>query len=237
MSLLFLVRHGQASFASEDYDQLSPKGVEQSRCLGIHWAELGLAFDQIYVGPRRRHRQTLDAVAGVYRERGLPWPEPIELAQLDEHSGQDVLTRSLPDLIKRDPTIREMIQKLRHGSDTSQRDYLRLFQKVTRMWVRRELSLPDLEAWHEFRGRVQGGLAQLTESAGSKRKIAAFSSGGPVAAAMGAALKLDDERTLELSWVVRNAAYTEFLFSSERFSLMTFNAVPHLTNPGLLTFV
>jgi len=237
MSILFLVRHGQASFDADDYDQLSPRGVEQARQLGAHWAGLDLLFDQVYVGPRRRHRQTLDAVAMMYRERGLSWPEPIELAELDEHFGYDVLTRSLPDLIQRDPTIREMREKLRKDSATLQRDYLRLFQKVTRMWVRRELSLPDLEAWHEFRSRVQHGLAKMTGAAGSNQKVVAFSSGGPVAAATGLALNLDDEKTLELSWLVRNAAFSEFLFSRGRFSLMTFNAVPHLTSPRLLTFI
>lgn len=237
MSLLFLVRHGQASFHADDYDQLSERGVEQSRQLGLHWADLNLIFDHVYVGPRRRHRQTVDAVAAVYRERGLHWPEPVELPELDEHCGQDVLTRSLPDLMQRDPVIRDMREKLRKDSDTAQRDYLRLFQKVTRLWVRHELSLPDLEAWHEFRDRVQRGLAKITETAGSKKRVAVFSSGGPVAAAMGFALNLDDEKTLELSWVVRNTAYAEFLFSRGRFSLVTFNAVPHLTDPHLLTFI
>lgn len=237
MSLLFLVRHSQASFDADDYDQLSARGVEQARQLGLYWAELNLIFDHVCVGPRRRHRQTLDAVAAVYRERGLNWPEPMALPELDEHFGYDVLTRSLPDLVQRDPAIREMKEKLRKDSDTAQRDYLRLFQKVTRMWVRRELSLPDLEAWHEFRERVHRGLAEMTEAAGSKKKVAAFTSGGPVAAAMGLALNLDDEKTLELSWIVRNAAFSEFLFSRGRFSLMTFNAVPHLTNPQLLTFI
>ncbi len=237
MSLLFLVRHGQASFDNDDYDQLSARGVEQARRLGAHWAELNLIFDHVYAGPRRRHRQTLEAVAAVYRERGRPWPEPIELAELDEHCGQDVFTRSLPDLMQRDPAIQEMKEELRKDSETAQRDYLRLFQKVTRMWVRRELSLPDLEAWHDFRGRVRRGLAKMTEAVGSKKKVAAFSSGGPVAAAMGLALDLDDEKTLELMWVVHNAAYTEFLFSRGRFSMVKFNAVPHVTDPHLLTFI
>ena len=237
MSLLFLVRHGQASFHADDYDQLSARGVEQAHQLGLHWAELNLIFDHVYVGPRRRHQQTLEAVAAVYRERGLNWPEPIKLPALDEHSGQDVLTRSLPDLMQRDPVIREMREQLRKDSVTVQRDYLRLYQKVTRLWVRRELHLPELEAWHVFRERVNQGLAKMTKAAGSKKRIAAFSSGGPVAAAMGFALNLDDEKTLELSWVVRNAACSEFLFSRDRFSLVTFNAVPHLTDSQLLTFI
>lgn len=237
MSFLFLVRHGQASFDGDDYDQLSVRGVEQSRQLGLHWAGLNLIFDHVYVGPRRRHRQTLDAVAAVYRERGLNWPQPVELPELDEHAGQNVLSRSLPDLMQRDPIIREMKEKLHEDSDTAQRDYLRLFQKVTRMWVRRELNLPDLEAWHEFRARVNQGMAKITGASGSKKNVVAFTSGGPTAAAMGFALGIDDEKTLELSWVVRNAAYTEFLFSRGRFSLVTFNAVPHLADRELLTFI
>lgn len=237
MSLLYLIRHGQASFDAEDYDQLSVRGMEQARQLGLHWAKLNLIFDHVHVGPRRRHRQTMEAVAAVYRERGLNWPEAVALPELDEHFGYDVLTRSLPDLMQRDPVIRDMKEKLRKDSDTAQRDYLRLFQKVTRLWVRRELNRPDLEAWHEFRERVNRGLVTITGGAGSKKKVAAFSSGGPVAAAMGFALNLDDEKTLDLSWVVRNAAYSEFLFSRGRFSLMTFNAVPHLADPHLLTFI
>ena len=237
MSLLYLVRHGQASFYGDDYDQLSELGVEQAHRLGVHWAELNLSFDHVYVGPRRRHRQTLDTIAAVYRGRGLRWPESRSLPELDEHSGPEVLTRALPELLQRDPVIRELKKKFRRDSDTAQRDYLRVFQKVTRMWVRRELSLPELEAWHEFRSRVQTGLTRMTDVTGSKMKIVAITSGGPVAVATGFALALAEEKTLELSWVIRNAAYSEFLFSRGRFSLLSFNAVPHLTDPHLQTFL
>jgi broad specificity phosphatase PhoE len=237
MSLLFMVRHGQASFHADDYDQLSTLGVEQARLLGVHWADLKQSFDQVYVGPRRRHQQTLEAVAAVYRERGLSWPKPVKLPELDEHSGVDVLIRSLPDLIQRDPAIRKMKETWRKDSKTAQRDFMRLYQKVTRMWVRRELCVPDLEAWHEFRDRVSRGLAKITDGTGSKKRAVVFSSAGTVAAAMGHALKLDDEKTFDLSWTVRNAAYTEFLFSRGRFSLVAFNGVAHLANPQLLTFI
>ena len=237
MSHLFIVRHGQASFHADDYDQLSTRGMEQARRLALHWAEQNLSFDHVYVGPRLRHRQTMEAVAAVYRDRGLKWPKPVKLRELDEHFGADVLLRSLPDLIRRDPAIREMKEKWRKDSRTAQRDFMRLYQKVARLWVRRELRVPDLEAWHEFRERVRRGLAKIADAAGSKKRVVAFSSAGPVAAAMGLALNLDDETTFEVSWTVRNAAYTEFLFSRGRFSLAGFNAVHHLTNPQLLTFI
>ena len=120
------------------------------------------------------------------------------MPELDEHFVVDVLMRSLPDLMRRDPAIREMKEKWRKDSDTAQRDFMRLYQKVTRMWVRRELRLPDLEAWHEFRDRVKRGLAKIADGAGSKKRVVAFSSAGPVAAAMGLALSLDDEEDLRV---------------------------------------
>src|SRR6185503_19358063 len=123
MSLMYLVRHGQASFHGNDYDQLSSLGVEQSRLLSLHWAELDLIFDKVYFGPLRRHRQTMEAVAAVYRERQLKWPEPVELPGLDEHSGQEVLKRSLSDLIKRDPAIGQLKEKM--DARTQQREYPR----------------------------------------------------------------------------------------------------------------
>ena len=46
MSRLFLVRHGQASFLSDDYDRLSPLGLEQSRRLGQHWLQAGIEIDE-----------------------------------------------------------------------------------------------------------------------------------------------------------------------------------------------
>ena len=50
MGTLYLVRHGQASFGSDDYDRLSPLGQRQSLRLGEHWRAHGLHFDAVYTG-------------------------------------------------------------------------------------------------------------------------------------------------------------------------------------------
>ena len=44
------------------------------------------------------------------------------------------------------------------------------------------------------------------------------------------------ETTVELCWMVRNAAITEFLFTGNRFTLSAFNAVPHLPDATLLSY-
>ena len=38
MSVIYLIRHGQASFGTDNYDQLSALGREQSAILGSYFA-------------------------------------------------------------------------------------------------------------------------------------------------------------------------------------------------------
>ncbi|RMG53152.1 MAG: histidine phosphatase family protein [Acidobacteria bacterium] len=236
MSRLYVVRHGQAAAFSGDYDRLSPLGEKQSRCLGEYWAKWGLVFARVYVGPRRRHRQTHDIIASTYRRHGLAWPEPIVLPELDEFQSDQLIERALPELQRRDPSIGEAVATFPEGGERAKRAFGRIFVKITRMWVRGELNVPDVESWSAFRARVRAGVRQMIEGVERGRAIVAFTSGGPVAAAVGYALDLSDEKTLELSWIVRNAGYAEFLFSEGRFSLYAFNATPHLDAPDLLTY-
>ena len=63
MGQLYLVRHGQASFGADDYDQLSELGQRQSRRLGEHWAERGVVFDAVITGTLKRHAQTWAGIA------------------------------------------------------------------------------------------------------------------------------------------------------------------------------
>jgi hypothetical protein len=57
-----------------------------------------------------------------------------------------------------------------------------------------------------------------------------------IGATVSLALDLAAQRTLEMSWTSRNASYTEFLSSADRFSLSSFNNHPHLEDPDLLTY-
>ena len=47
MSTLYLVRHGQASFGTDNYDRLSAIGEEQARELGRYFVASGERIDHI----------------------------------------------------------------------------------------------------------------------------------------------------------------------------------------------
>ncbi|WP_137896486.1 phosphoglycerate mutase family protein, partial [Ramlibacter sp. 2FC] len=63
MGTLYLVRHGQASFGADDYDQLSELGQRQSLRLGEYFRSRGLVFDAVLTGTLRRQVQTWEGIA------------------------------------------------------------------------------------------------------------------------------------------------------------------------------
>jgi broad specificity phosphatase PhoE len=234
MGQLTVVRHGQASFLQPDYDKLSSLGELQAKMLGKYWVEREIRFSHVYYGPARRQEHTGEIVRGVCRESGVAWPEPVEAPEFDEYPGIEVMRAFLPALVEKHADIRLLEQEFRTAGEqrVAARAFEKMFQRVTRMWVAGELESPGVETWQAFCDRVEAGIKRVREAGGN---AVIFSSGGVMAATVRLALDLSAARTLELSWTPRNASYSEFLFSGERFSLSTFNAFPHLDSAELLT--
>ena len=117
--------------------------------------------------------------------------------------------------------------------------YFGLYKHISRKWVRDELDLDghSFEPWQAFRRRVHSALDHILQREGRGRTVVVVTSGGPAAVATGRALQLDDERTLELSWIVQNIAVTELLFTGEQLSLKSFNSLPRLVDRELATLV
>jgi broad specificity phosphatase PhoE len=238
MSRLILVRHGQASFLERNYDKLSPKGEEQSRLLGEYWAEHKVHFDRVYSGPRVRQRETARIVGEAYRRAGVAWPEPVVLDAFDEFQAEAVMERCLPELIAQDQHIRDLHQAFQNASDRDAqfKSFQSIFEVVISRWAGGEIRLAEIEPWPDFCARVHSALTQLSCNGHRGSQIAVFSSGGPVGVALQRALGLSTEATLKAAWMVRNCAYNEFLFSSGRFTLSSYNASPHLSDPGFITY-
>ncbi len=232
MGRLILVRHAQASIHEEDYDQLSELGERQAENLARHWAESGIRLNAVYRGTLQRHRQTLEPMADAFAAIGLDWPEARVMEELDEHQGPEVFDDALPALASEDPRVAGWVASPPADKEARVRAYLELYRQVTLRWVRGRLPAAGREDWGAFRRRVEEGIEGiLARARGEQRSgqtVLAVTSGGPVAAALGMVLELGDEKVLEASWVVRNTSVSEFLFSSDRFSLRTFNALPHL---------
>jgi broad specificity phosphatase PhoE len=238
MSVLTLMRHGQASFFADNYDQLTPLGEQQSRLLGEHWLRQGVQFDAVYAGPRARQRRSAELAGAAFRQAGQPWPEPMTLPELDEFDLHGVFHQIVPELAQQNLEFAALLQGYRQT--TGERDRLRAFQHVFEPLLVHWQLLPGgrngLESWLDFRDRVERALRQIVETGSSGRRIALFTSGGFIGTAVRWALAAPDRSALELAWRLRNASLTEFVFTRNRVSLETFNTVSHLPDPALWTY-
>lgn len=231
MSFLTIVRHGQASFGADDYDHLSAVGRAHACALARHWIDTGFACEHAFVGPLRRHRQTWEALAEEMARAGRPLPRPEYLPELDEHQGRLVFRNALPGLVARNPELGRMLARGAPPEEYRRR-YLKLFAGLASSWAEGRHVDPEHESWQAFRTRIGQVLPRLLRDAAPRDHVLVIASGGTVAAVTGAALDLDDGKTMELNYMVRNASFSEYLYSPRRLALSTFNAVPHLRGNG-----
>src|ERR1044071_4730851 len=87
MSTLYLIRHGQASFGTDNYDQLSQLGRRQVQLLGEHLASSGERIDRIYSGTLQRQREPADLLAAAL---GPSLPVTTDAA-FDEYDSDSIL--------------------------------------------------------------------------------------------------------------------------------------------------
>ena len=238
MSELIVVRHGQASFLSGDYDQLSPLGIEQVSRLGAWWASQGLAPTHLVVGPRKRHRQSAEAIADAMTETGAVCPEPLFDDRLDEFDWDGLRRYANSTLARSNAQVAALKAAFDDATEVAdkRRHIQHYMEAVTRAWAREEFFESGLETWREFCSRVKSAVIAHTGDAPKGSRVVFVTSGGVAAVAAGHVLGLAPEKTLGLIWTLRNGAMVEILFSGGRASLSAFNHAPHLPDKPLWTY-
>ncbi len=238
MSTLALVRHGQASFFSDNYDQLSPLGEEQARLLGAYWVRRGVRFDEIYTGPRVRQIETAQLAGEAFCQAGLPWPEPRPITELDEHQVDRLIKLAMPQIAMTHPHVGDLhAAYLKAESPRDKhRAFQRMFEQLVMLWALGAVEAPGVESWRAFQQRVRTGVEKMTRGAERGRRVAAFTSVGAVTVALQVALGCGDRTAFDLGWRLRNCSITDFVFSQERITLEGFNAYPHLEESALWTY-
>ena len=114
--------------------------------------------------------------------------------------------------------------------------FQKLFAAVINDWVRGVIRAEGVETWAEFCARVNSGLDKFLSAATRGERVALFTSGGPIAVATQRALHLSPENTLQMTWMSRNSSWSEFLYSTDRFTLSSFNIHEHIADAAMLTY-
>ena len=214
MGKLYLVRHGQASFGADNYDQLSELGQRQALRLGQYFAARGQRFEASFTGTLHRQIQTH---AGIAQGLGQPLPA-VALPGLNEYDSHALIAT-----VHEGPLARPDTPEL-------YRHHFRLLRRAMQEWMAGRSSPVGMPRYSDWVAGVCDALERVrTQHTGD---VLLVSSGGPIATAVGQVLGLAPEVTIELNLRIRNASVTEFEFNPKRHTLLTYNTLPHLDGPA-----
>ena len=212
MGSVHLIRHGQASWGAEDYDQLSPLGMQQSTSLGTSWEAFDWAPTTAVAGGMKRHAQTAIATIDASGQ-GDGYDIDAGWDEFDHHA----LARAHdPRSLTKDPkTFQASLNGAIHA------------------WMAG--STIEGESYQTFVARVMRAFDAAVADAGSGRTVAVFTSGGPIAQVVSHLLAGDDSLFQRTNDVVVNASVTTVIVGSSGPRLLTFNEHTHLPR-DMVTF-
>jgi broad specificity phosphatase PhoE len=226
MAVVYLVRHGQASFGSADYDVLSERGQEQSRVLGHELARRGLRPDRVLTGTMKRQQDTARYALKV---AGLP-PDVEVDGRFDEYDHLALLSHHLP----------ENRASLFAGATTAgrARTVQRALDDALGRWIEAGGCAECERPWPRFDAGVSAALDGLLEDLGSGGVGLVVTSGGVVAATVRRLLGLSAEGFVAVNRVVANASLTKVVHGRSGTSLLSFNDHGHFEGEArdLLTY-
>ncbi len=222
MGTLYLVRHGQASFGADDYDNLSPLGHQQSVRLGEYLAAKGLVFDAVLAGTLKRHAQTL---AGI--QQGMKTTsEALLWTGLNEYDSHAVVYAIHPAPLPK-PDTPELY-----------RQHFRILREGLTAWMNGATQPVGMPSYPDFKKGVTGALDHVRAQHGAGNgNVLMVSSGGPISTAVGHILGTAPEMTIELNLRIRNTSITEFNVNPKRHTLVTYNTLPHLEHPDHASWI
>lgn len=200
-----MVRHGQASFGSEDYDRLSSLGHAQAQWLGQYFSAHGYRFDRVIHGGLRRHRETYDGIAKTGR---VPAPE-IDARFEEFHY---------------DPLQEEYIRATGTDAPQDRNGFLAFLPEVFAHWERGQLTGSG-ESHSAFHTRVDAAIDDAVALGGNTLIV---TSGGVIGATLRRVLRLDVGPAADVLLSIHNASVHRFQLEAGQLRLSLFNASPHL---------
>ncbi len=231
MTIIWVVRHGQASFGDLDYDVLSETGIEQSTLTGLFFKDTVVEFNAWYTGSMKRQIDT----AGYARKEVGTGVIIKENRCFDEYNFKEIIKSHLDGVKKEYPSIEKDLQHI----FTDNISFQRVYGKIMKRWISGNYDEENIETYIGFKKRVKEGLFSIAAENQEHSVLAVFTSGGVLSVIMQHALNLSDHEAMRLGWNIQNTSISKFKISNGRINLLLFNQMAHLENlarPELLTY-
>lgn len=227
MSELHLVRHAQASFGAENYDQLSDLGHEQSRLLGDYFKHREMSFDILVVGDMHRHHQTMD---GICSGMGISSTDRLVLSGLNEYNFVD-MTEAYGKIYGDNALYQKAM-----ANPADKKNFYRLLRQMLTAWTVDQI--PDVpETWRQFKNRVSHAQSEIKAMADQGNRVLAIGSGGSISTFVGLVLGIPDETIFDLNLQYKNTAISHFFFNEKKMNLTGFNNIAHFETKAMEHFI
>jgi broad specificity phosphatase PhoE len=231
MGAIYLLRHGQASFGSNNYDQLSATGHEQARVLGRALKARGVDPEVLIAGSMQRHRETAQ---GALSELALSAELPLQTHEgVNEFDHENVIEVAEPRYVDKLVMMGEMA-----ATGDPRRAFQKFFQDAVSRWVGGNHDDEYKEPWSVFKLRCVRALDDLVKQTPPKGTTLVFTSGGTISVICAHLLGLSDAQAFSINWTLANAGITKVLAGRDGLHLISVNEHAHLegAQPGMLTY-
>ncbi|MBM9499155.1 histidine phosphatase family protein [Leptospira sp. 201903071] len=235
MSVVYLVRHGQANSQGSDYDLLTPHGKKQAFELGKYMATNGEIPDRIITGTMRRHLETgesfLEGVKSIVGEqtkfsidsfirRDAGWNE---FAPELWGSYSKLIASQKPEFEK---TLNQFGKVRLKGGIRSAALFFKLTEEILRVWREGKEAPAGIETYRSFEERVFNSSNVLFSPSDKERNFI-FTSGTPISLVLNRLLRQDEDSFAWMPWIW-NTSVNTFRWVRGKYLPVSINGVPHL---------
>ena len=212
MPVIYLLRHGQASFGADDYDVLSDLGRRQADIAGQELARRAVRSPVVVSGSLRRQIDTADIAGKAVNvtPTGIDprFNEFDAHAAVNAHLGDITATQGMSSLLFQQHLDAVMTDWMDSGNSQ----------------------------WQDFSDGAFTALTELSESLPSGSDAVVATSAGVIAVLAGRLLGADTQGVISMNRVSVNASITTVVAGSRGLSLVSFNDHAHvLGERNLLT--
>ena len=211
---LLLVRHGQASFGTDDYDRLSELGVRQAQLTGQTLRDAEVPIARVVSGSLRRQHDTAQAIADLCGQTVTTddrWNEYDADTVLRHHSPSAVRLEhpGTPDAVPGSP-----------------RAFQAALEAALSDWIETGAGSDAAETFPGFADRVAAALSDAA-AAGSGTTVVC-SSGGSIAAVCAVLTGGGTPAFIPFNRVAVNCGLSRVIAGRSGTSLVSFNEQGHL---------
>ena len=231
MATIYLIRHGQASFGKEDYDQLSELGKLQAGRLGQALNQRLSLFDAVFLGTMKRHKQSAENCLAAFNA-SLSSVSAVYDKGWNEYNHQEILAKHRPEFETHD-SMRAFL----NTQDNPKKAFELEFNLAIERWIQSKDSTEYSESWASFTTRVHGALEQVLAEMPASKTVAVFTSGGPISLIAQSLLGIEQDKIMKMNWTLLNCGITKVVSTGSRVFVASLNDHSHFEGEQLKRFL